>query len=71
MPAVISDIYFPENQLIKLIINVRLKLNMILVIVVIYNIFTDALRNFAHLCEPLRNSYYAEVRRETQRYAEN
>ena len=41
-----------------------------MVIIVIYNIFADALRNSVHLCEPLRNSYYAEFHRETQRFAE-
>jgi len=39
---------------------------MILIIVVIYNIFTDAMRIFAHLCEPLRNSCYAVSQRNTE-----
>jgi len=42
-----------------------------MLIVEIYIYFTDALRNFAHLCETLRNSYYAEARRGAQRYAKN
>jgi len=43
---------------------------MVMLIIVIFNIFTDALRTSAHLCETPRNSYYAESRRETQRFAE-
>ena len=39
-------------------------------IVMIYNTFTVTQRPSAHLCEPPRNSYYAEARGGTQRFAE-